>query len=70
MTTATFDNVTRIMEASQKSPVGVWVIDKKLKIVPTTSKKRFDTMFNDYYREFRGLYDSKATAAMIKEDLT
>jgi hypothetical protein len=69
MTTATFDNVTRIMEAALKSPVGVWVIDKKVKIVPTSSTKRFEAMFNDYWKECRGVYDKRATAAMIKEDL-
>lgn len=67
--TATFDNVTKIVEAASNGPVGVWVIDKKVKIVPTTQKKRFDSMINDYFQEFRGCFTKDCPVKVLKENL-
>jgi hypothetical protein len=66
---ATHDNISKILEMVKKNPVGIWIIDKKLRIVPTTNTRRFDSMQNDYWKEFRGLFDSRATIADLKHEL-
>lgn len=70
MTAATFDNVTKVMNAAQKDTIGVWLIGKSLKIIPMAQEKRVNAMMIDNYREFVGCYNNKATAAMVKQDLS
>jgi hypothetical protein len=69
MAQSPYDAITNIMEQAKLSPVGVWKIDGKVRIIPTSQKKRFTVMLVDYSRNFLGVFDKDCSVQVLKENL-
>lgn len=64
-----FDTIEEIKNKAANGNVGIWVIDKKVKIVPVSQKKRFDSMCLDYSKEFKGVFTKDCPVSVLKDNL-
>jgi hypothetical protein len=69
MAQSPYDAITNIMEQAKLSPVGVWKIDGKVRIIPTSQKKRFNSLMIDFSRQFLGVFDKDCLVQVLKENL-
>lgn len=69
MSQSPYEAITNIMEQAKISPVGVWKIDGKVRIIPISQKKRFNSLMIDYSRYFLGVFDKDCPVSILKENL-